>query len=370
MYTTYSAGHAESRFPYPFGTGKGGHKPGHQTVRTQKTPARRKPYGFLNRTLQPIAPDLYTETYRGRVNLTTEESFDYLYRSALNYVQLLEMELPYTPPSKASPREKICRLYQVLDASLTDHVNLEVRKGQLRFCIYRYHSWPDYTLFWLPVNFTEKLHGTLKRIVLEFIRRFIRHHRMQDITDTPYFEMAECGLDCYLEEIMDRDELKRQREKNRIFRSYSEGKISRCLKRMRSRAFCRKLEEQVRQYVPVTKAEGGLLELIREGLPFIAASSPCIMDYEYDWHSEEEPDFMPIPMGYQILLTYSNEDELTDELESYFTSDSQETYCLTPVSGLLITPQTEKPLPPDDFPERFAKWLSRFMDYIANRLND
>ena len=118
MYTTYSAGHAESRFPYPVGTGKGGHKPGHQTVRTQKAPARRKPYGFLNRTLQPIAPDLYTETYRGRVNLTTEESFDYLYRSALNYVQLLEMELPYTPPSKASPREKICRLYQVLDASL------------------------------------------------------------------------------------------------------------------------------------------------------------------------------------------------------------------------------------------------------------
>ena len=36
----------------------------------------------------------------------------------------------------------------------------------------------------------------------------------------------------------------------------------------------------------------------------------------------------------------------------------------------LITPQTEKPLPTDDFPERFAKWLSRFMDYIANRLND
>lgn len=134
--------------------------------------------------------------------------------------------------------------------------------------------------------------------------------------------------------------------------------------------FLPQTRRQVRQYVPATKAEGGLLELIREGLPFIAASSPCIMDYEYDWHSEEEPDFMPIPMGYQILLTYSNEDELTDELESYFTSDSQETYCLTPVSSLLITPQTEKPLPPDDFPERFAKWLSRFMDYIANRLND
>ena len=66
MYTTYSAGYAKFRFPYHVGTGKCGHKPGHQTVRTQKAPARRKPYGFLNRTLQPIAPDLYTETYRGR----------------------------------------------------------------------------------------------------------------------------------------------------------------------------------------------------------------------------------------------------------------------------------------------------------------
>ena len=75
------------------------------------------------------------------------------------------------------------------------HVNLEERAGRLHFCLYRFHDWPDHTLFWLPVDFTESLPVPLRRIVREFIRRFVRYHGLNAVTETWYYELAMEELD-------------------------------------------------------------------------------------------------------------------------------------------------------------------------------
>ena len=152
----------------------------------KKTPSCRKPHGFLNTRIPSIAPDLYVENDRDvTVNVTTKENLDFLYRSAIKYAQLLDVELPYHPVGRTSIREKICLLYNALDSIVSHHVNLELVGDRLQFCIYHFHEWPDYTLFLIPIDFTERLKGEIKRITLEFIRRFIKYHRMMDITDTP-----------------------------------------------------------------------------------------------------------------------------------------------------------------------------------------
>lgn len=58
----------------------------------------------------------------------------------------------------------------------------------------------------MPIDFTERLHGEIKKVALEFIRRFIKHHWMMDITDTPYFEMSESYIDCVDFEQLDNEE--------------------------------------------------------------------------------------------------------------------------------------------------------------------
>ena len=89
--------------------------------------------------------------------------------------------------------------------------------------------------------------------------------------------------------------------------------------RMHSRAFCRNLEEHIRNCNPSSNKEKRLLELITEGMSLIAKDSPHILNYDYDYASEKERDFEPPPLEYQILLTYSITDTVTKDMESCFT---------------------------------------------------
>lgn len=127
MYTTYGTGFGKFSQTYHIRTRKYGHKPGHQEQKEKKTPSSRKPHGFLNTRIPSIAPDLYVENDRDvTVNVTTKENLDFLYRSAMKYAQLLDVELPYHPTGSNSTREKICLLYNALDSIVSHHVNLEL----------------------------------------------------------------------------------------------------------------------------------------------------------------------------------------------------------------------------------------------------
>ena len=90
------------------------------------------------------------------------------------------------------------------------------------------------------------------------------------------------------------------------------------------------------------------------------------MDYEYDWAMEESPDFFPITMRDQVALAYSINDRVAKEMECYLNSSLQESYALTPVSTLLLTPDTRTLLQEDNYPERFADWFCRFTYHITH----
>lgn len=248
------------------------------------------------------------------------------------------------------------------------HVNLELVAGRLQFCIYHFHEWPDYTLFLIPIDFAEKLHGEIKKITLEFIRRFIKYHRIQDITDTPYFEMSECCIDYMDMDRLDDEEKRELYRKERLFRSYEKGTVHRKLERMHSRAFCRNLERHIRSCTPSNEKERILLGLVNEGMSLISKDSPHIMSYDYDFSSERERDFDPPPLEYQILLTYSITDTVTNDMESCFSTDCQETYNQTPVSFTFITPETDNLFRPDDYPERFSRWFEKFVEHVTYNL--
>ena len=50
---------------------------------------------------------------------------------------------------------------------------------------------------------------------------------------------------------------------------------------------------------------------------------------------------------------------------AYINSDYHESYAITPVTTLLLTPDTDTPFSMNDFPERFSKWLGSF-NLVAN----
>lgn len=361
MYTTDTKGYGNVSRTYPYGARKDGYKQGSQKQKKKKTSSRRMPYGFLNTRIPAIAPNLYVKNLQDiMINVTTKENLDFLYRSAMKYAQLLNMELPYHPVNRATIREKICLLYQALDSIVSDHINLELVGDRLQFCIYHFHEWPSYTLFVMPIDFVENLRGAIKKVTQEFIRRFVRYHGLMDVTDTPYYEMSMN----YFDEA-DSEDLKDFSRIKRLLRSYREGKIHKKMCRMYSKAFCRNLEEHIRNCNPSNNKERKLLELITEGLSLISKDSPRILSYDYDFESDRERDFTPPALEYQILFSYSFTDEVNQELERCFTADCQETYNRTPVSYTLITPETEELFIPDDYPERFYQWFEKFAEHTT-----
>lgn len=184
----------------------------------------------------------------------------------------------------------------------------------------------------------------------------------------PYFEMSEVCIDYVDFEQLDEEEKKDLYRKEKLFRSYEKGRIHRKLCRMHSRAFCRNLEEHIRNCNPSSNKGKRLLELITEGMSLIAKDSPHILNYDYDYASEKEKDFEPPPLEYQILLTYSITDTVTKDMESCFSTDCQETYNQTPVSFTFITPETEKLFRPENYPERFSKWFEKFVEHVTYNL--
>ena len=59
---------------------------------------------------------------------------------------------------------------------------------------------------------------------------------------------------------------------------------------------------------------------------------------------------------------------VTNDMESCFSTDCQETYNQTPVSFTFITPETDNLFRPDDYPERFSRWFEKFVEHVTYNL--
>lgn len=352
--------------------GSVGHQTGYRQSEEKKAAAPGKRHDLLTERIRPFAPDYYRKDDNGddAINLTTPENFDFLYRSALRYTELLGIKLPFRHRKGGNPRMEIAGLFRVMEEILPEQVNIEEAGGRLYFCLYRYHDWPDHTLFWIPIDFTEKLSVPVRRMAKEFIRRFVRHHGLYNLTDTYYYELAWDEMDDWKNRD---DEATPQKgiEYKKLAASYCSGKIAKAIKRMSGKTFCSNLEEKIRTHRTGNRTEEELLEIIREGMGLITTDSPCLCRYEYDWAYEEDMDFRPIELRSQVMLVYSDNDALTHCMANYFNADYNETYVITPVTCTYLTPETDKPFRMDDYPERLSKWMGRFLELIhAHFYND
>ena len=217
--------------------------------------------------------------------------------------------------------------------------------------------------FGFRLDFTERLSASLKNIVREFIRLFVRHHRLYDITETFCYDFAieeledwgKPGFRCFPEG---------NQGEQTAGRFLSVWKRMKALRRMSGKPFCKSLEEAVRNYRTKKEKELKLLELIEDGMALITPESPVLTGYQYDWAYEEECDFPPVGMESQVILVYSADDTLAECVKGYMNSDYQETYALTPVTYKLLTPETDSLFQMDDYPERLSRWLVCFTGYI------
>ena len=107
-----------------------------------------------------------------------------------------------------------------------------------------------------------------------------------------------------------------------------------------------------------------MVDAMKRGLPFLTPARG-IMQYGYDAYYSENPDFHPMYLQQQIRVVYDINDIISDYLVDYYNSYSRETYDITPVTALDLSPDTEELFSMDDYPERFFRWADEFISLIS-----
>ncbi|KAB4253889.1 hypothetical protein [Bacteroides uniformis] len=323
--------------------------------------AKRCRNAFLNTRLRPIPPRCVTREWDGvTYNYITQENYEFLRDSYLNYAELLGVEARHKPAKSIG--ENIIRLYAEMDGLIGDglNVNLEYERERLYFALWKYHRWGEYTLYWFPVKFLECLSPELRRIAITFLHELMVSNRietMNDEEDTDYI------LECEAEAAAENDEKERDDWLRKI-ESYTNGKIYRLLERVRTKSYYKNLPKKLANYQAGNDFEKRLVDGMRAGLDFIIPDR-SIMQYAYDPFFDEEPDFTPMYLERQIRFIYDIRDGITSSLEEYFNNSLQETYEITPVTVYKLSPETDKLFFMDDYPERFFKWADKFIELTA-----
>lgn len=343
------------------------HRPD-RTRRSQRSEQEKTDYGaqrrcnaFLKTVFTPIAPAIVTRNWQGEdINYVTKENYTYLLESASRYASLMGVPLVHNPGNSIG--EGISNIYDELDNIIGEiSLNIEPFEDKLQFVLWKYHTWGDYTFYWLPVKFTETLNPKLRKIARSFIHQFMHSNGMvttNEAFDVEWIlEWAEDGLqECDPED----------RKKNeRLLASYKSGKIYKLMERIDSKSYYKNLPAVLDRYVPNNEFEGELTRIFREGLQFIGKDKPSIMSYGYDPLDDEDRDYHPVDMERMIRVVYDLDDFVTEWMMDWANSELRESYDISPATQLAISPDTTELFSMDRYPDNFFKWFDRLCTLIA-----
>ena len=319
---------------------------------------------FLSTAFIPLAQnnltvDCYDSGECNSINVITRDNYEFLRDSYFRYSLLLQKEGVHMPGNSIG--EGIANLYDEMNTLVGDelHVNIEQEAGRLFFRLWKYHKWGSFTLYYFPVKFLESLNPILRRIAITFIHKLMKANGIDTFVD---YEESDFLFEMLSED--DGSDPEEWKERMKLLDSYQEGKIGRLLKRVESKSYYKNLPKALDTYEPQNGFEQPLVDAMKRGLPFLTPARG-IMQYAYDAYYSENPDFHPMYLQQQIRVVYDINDIVSDYLVDYYNSCSRETYDITPVTALDLSPDTEELFSMDDYPERFFRWADEFISLIS-----
>ena len=334
----------------------------------QRSEQKKKDYGakqcrnsFLKTVFSPIAPKTVTRQWNDKeYNYITKNNYSYLLKSAVQYASLLGVQLHHNPGKSIG--EGISNIYDELNNIIGDtNLNIEPHGKKLKFVLWKYHVWGDYTFYWMPVKFTETLNPKLRRIARSFIHQFMRSNGMITTNESSDIEWI---LEYGSEELCEYEPY--GKVKNiKLMKSYKSGKIHKLMRKIYYKSYYKNLPLALKRYVPNNQFERQLISIFTEGLQFIGDEKPSIMSYGYDPLEDEERDYYPVEMDRMIRVVYDLNDFVTEWIMENTNSDLRESYDISPATFYYISPNTTKPFSMDRYPDNFFKWFDNLCTLIS-----
>lgn len=315
---------------------------------------------FLTEAILPIAPAHIEWGNDKKYEIVTQDNYEYLRDSYLRYAELSGVEPKLT--SGKSAGESINNVFDEMRQLLGEaqNLNIEENEGRLYFNIWAYHEWGRYVVYYFPVKFMETLNPGLRKVAMTFFYEFMQSNGISTI-DEDY------DIDFVLDWFQDSegDDLMEKKKRESIIKSYRSGKAIRLLEKVGKKSYFKDLGKAIARYKPVNGFEQSLVYVMKEGMEFINPDKG-IMRYAYDPYFDEDCDYPPIPLFRQIRVVYDIDDAVTDGILDYLNCEQRETYEITPVACMSLSPDTDSLFSVnDDYPKSFFKWAEKFIDLIS-----
>lgn len=147
---------------------------------------------FLNATFLPMSPpELFIDGTDGKPhNLITQENYKFLRDSFFRYASLMKKEAVHVPGR--TPGEGIARLHEEMCNLVGSDMNVNIEQDgeRLLFCLWKCHQWGEFTLYYFPTKFLERLGPELRRISVTFIHNLMRANGISTVLDEDDMDYA------------------------------------------------------------------------------------------------------------------------------------------------------------------------------------
>lgn len=336
----------------PFiGTGadadKQGGKPCKKGAQTRAIPAP----DFLSARFEPCPVVKFSQLYG-------EENYDFLYRSAKNYLRLLGKDIGIEPDG-----HDFHKLYRCLNQALPGDQYCELNRYGKVICFHVIDDSPDRELHYIPCAVIDRVENErLGGILSDFFRLLQHTQGLAPLKEDPVYQLFISDTGHYTP--------KEKRERKRLTNEYEKGHIGEILEKItrppEDAACIKKLKKRIGKYDPRPQ-EAGIIALMLEGLELFGRKKKIT---DYGFFPDETEDYYncyyPVEVQRTLMIVY-DEDMLYQFLCEWVREEAQEQCAeIFSAGNKVITPRTRAPMETDLYVIDFFNWLKRFENELSD----
>ncbi|NDV69960.1 hypothetical protein [Dysgonomonas sp. 25] len=324
------------------------HRPGSQQSRKSLQEVREPGNGFLTSVFRPIAIHEIGGTHY------SEESYDYLLRSAKRYAKLSGKELPVD-----CQEVNYSRLFEtVRDNLLKERQQLDIIKkdGKLKFMISDDQA--SCLIYFIPCKVIDKVKGELRDIIISFFSIFQSCQNLEPLENNPI--LGYWRHDFEAPGACDRDWIKE-------LRCYFKGRKKKRLDliKEKSKYTLKELKNRIADYKTNSRKYKRLLELMAEGLGLFSKGK--ILSFEAEPYTDEEfyAEYYPVEMNRLIQIVYDTDDWFTENMIEWTNNEAGEQwYNYLSSEHFILSPQSKRIFRENEFLKSYLDWLVRFINVL------
>jgi hypothetical protein len=326
---------------------------GNKHVQKNEAGSGKSKNDFLKHLFRPIPQTRFNPLFnRG--------SYDFLYRSARNYSNLLGSSFDRLPDEK-----DFAGLFRYFKSRLPErqHLLLTEENKKLSFKVWFGADFLINEVFFIPIQLLNRTEGVFRDIFLTFFQHFQQMHRFPKKNELYDYEII---VVCYFEEWYGQDDDPEVRE---FLKTYKEGYINDTFSLIYQKPghSIEELEKLVENYSAKNEVEQKLMASIRQGINILLMNKSIFEFVRRPGENDENfygaDDDCIIEAERLIRFVYSGNDYVSESYLEYINTESMDSANeYFPRKSIVLSPDTDRLLEVD-FVECFFTWLS---DFIRN----